>query len=190
MDKLKYLPNVITSLRIAGTAGLLFTVPFSKEFYILYSFCGLTDVLDGAVARATKSSSLLGAKLDSIADLIFYTVMMVLIMPYLWVTLPVRIWYAVGAILIIRLMAYVIAAVKYKCFASIHTYGNKATGLAVFALPYFIMAESVAVGYSIGVCIIAAMSSLEELFMHIEAKEYDPGRKSIFIRRSEKKNSK
>lgn len=185
MDKLKYLPNVITSLRIVGTAGMLFTISFSKGFYILYTFSGLTDVLDGAVARATKSSSLLGAKLDSIADLIFYTVMMVKIMPYLWVTLPVRIWYAVVAILIIRSMAYAIAAVKYKCFASVHTYGNKATGLAVFALPYFIMIEPVAVGYSIGVCIIAALASLEELFMHIKAKEYDSRRKSIFIRQSE-----
>jgi len=179
MDKLKYLPNVITSLRIAGTIGLLFTTPLSKGFYILYTFSGLTDVLDGMVARATKTTSRLGAKLDSVADLIFYTVMMVMIMPHLWVTLPVGIWYAVGTILIIRIAAYITAAVKYKCFASVHTYGNKATGLAVFALPYLIMIEATALGYSIGVCIIAALASLEELFMHIKFKEYDPSRKSI-----------
>ena len=77
MEIFKYPANFITSLRIVGTIGLLFTVPFSKVFYVLYTFSGITDVLDGAVARITGTASSIGAELDSIADLIFYLVMMI-----------------------------------------------------------------------------------------------------------------
>ena len=40
-------------------------------FWTLYLLCGLSDVLDGAVARSTGTVSLLGEKLDTIADIIF-----------------------------------------------------------------------------------------------------------------------
>lgn len=184
MEIFKNPANCITSLRIVGTVGMLFTVPFSKIFYVLYTFSGITDILDGAVARATGMASSLGAKLDSIADLLFYTVMMVKILPYLWEVLPVEIWYFVGAIVLARVITYSISAKKYKQFASMHTYANKLTGLAVFSIPYYIIFESVALGGSIAVCIIAVLAAIEEMLLHLSNDGYDPGRKSILMKQT------
>lgn len=182
MEIFKNPANCITSLRIVGTVCMLFTVPFSKGFYVLYTFSGITDVLDGAVARLTGMASSFGAKLDSIADLLFYTVMMIKILPYLWANLPIWIWYFVAAILIARIITYTVAAKKYGQFASLHTYGNKLTGVAVFAIPYFIVVDNIALGGCICVCVIAALAAMEELVMHINNENYDLHRKSIILK--------
>ena len=92
--------------------------------------------------------------------------------------LPGEIWYAVGAILLIRLMAYGIAAAKYHRFASLHTWLNKLTGGAIFLLPY-VLSWSGGIGYSWGVCLIAFAASAEELAIHLFGNGYDAGRKTI-----------
>lgn len=174
------IPNIITSFRLIGTIGLLFIQPFSAVFYVIYSLCGLSDILDGLIARATKKTSEFGAKLDSVADLLFYSVMLLRILPVLLQQLPDIIWYIVAGILVVRLLAYLVAAVKYHCFASQHTYMNKLTGAAVFTIPYFLtQAGDVLVCFV--VCVIAGIASLEELLIHFMSKEYRPGRKTILM---------
>ena len=95
-EKLLTPPNICTMLRIVGTVGLLLIRPLTLPFYILYTFCGITDVLDGTIARATNSTREFGARLDSIADLIFYAVMIVKFFPILLEVLPVWMWYCIG----------------------------------------------------------------------------------------------
>ena len=163
--------NSITTLRIIGTLCLIFTKPFSKAFYIIYTLSGISDVLDGFIARVTGTSSSFGAKLDSVADLVLYTVMVLKIFPALINRLPIQIWYAVTAVVIVRIVSYLSAAVKYKCFASLHTKLNKITGFAVFMIPYMIKLP-VAVPYCATACGISAASSIEEMVIHIRSKEY------------------
>lgn len=165
------LANYITCIRIIGTVGLLWLEPQSPVFFMVYTLTGLTDVLDGYIARKTNTTSALGAKLDSIADLLFYAVMLGKLLPILWVRLPVGIWYAIGAILCVRLLGYVVAAVKYRQFASLHTYLNKLAGLAVFAVPYILLLP-VAVPLCWGVCAIAGMAAIEELLIHMRNSTY------------------
>ncbi len=66
---LKNLPNFITAMRMVGTVALLLTEPLSVCFYVVYALTGITDALDGFIARKLKVTSELGAKLDSAADL-------------------------------------------------------------------------------------------------------------------------
>ena len=80
--------------------------------------------------------SALGAKLDSAADLLFYGVMLTKFFPLLFAALPRQIWYAVAATVLLRLGAYLTAALKVRRFASPPTVMNKLSGLAVFAVPY------------------------------------------------------
>ncbi len=178
MKKFFTLPNMITSLRIVGTLFLLFIHPFTAAFYIIYTLCGVTDVLDGFIARRTKSISEFGAKLDSIADLLFYSIMIIKVFPILLEVLPMQVWYMVAGVLIIRSACYLLAAIKYRKFASLHTYMNKVTGLAVFSIPYFIR-EPYAVMVCKVIAVIAGTAALEELIMHIVRKEYKPGVKTI-----------
>ena len=61
--------DIITFFRIAGTIPLAVLKPLSAEFFCLYALTGVTDVLDGFIARKTKTAGDFGARLDSIADL-------------------------------------------------------------------------------------------------------------------------
>lgn len=165
-EKFKDLPNSITVMRMVGTVSLLFTKPMSLLFYIVYTIAGLTDVLDGFIARKFKVTSEFGAKLDSIADLMFYSVMLILLIPVLWVRLNKSIWIAVLIALVFRLTAYILSAVKLKEFASSHTVLNKITGLCVFAVPFILFTP-----FASAICWIVAfigiISSLAEMLRYI-----------------------
>ena len=179
MKKIITIPNCITALRLVGALVLLFLTPLSVAFYIVYTLCGLSDMLDGVIARATNSTSEFGAKLDSISDLTFYTVMLLKILPVLWELLPRWIWIAVAGVVAIRLGSYGVAAIRYRRFASLHTYLNKCTGAMLFAVPYF-LSLPFAVGYCIAVCAMGGAASSEELVLHIGAKDYNPRLKSVW----------
>ena len=159
--------NYITLARIAGTVGLLFLKPLTHTFFILYSICGLTDVLDGFVARRTNTASEFGSKLDSISDLIFYTVIMIMILPDLWIQLDRWIWFWVALILILRIACYIIAFVKKHKFASPHTKLNKVTGFLVFMVPFFLKFK-IMEAYAVITAVIATFAVLYEISLHIK----------------------
>ena len=167
-----------TSMRIAASLFLLFLPLCSAGFFTVYTLTGLTDVLDGWLARKTGTASDFGARLDSIADLLFYGIVLFRLAPVLWQKLPAGAWYAVVVIVLVRLAAYATAAIKYHRFAALHTWLNKLTGIGVFLLPY-VFAVSTGVAYSWAVCMLAFAASLEELMIHLCRKNYQADRKSI-----------
>jgi len=175
----KNLPNCITSLRILGTASLLFVDPFTSAFFAIYTLSGLSDVFDGAIARLMKTTSRFGAKLDSVADMLFYAVMIFKIFPVLWSKLPKIFWIVLCCVVSVRIIAYTVAALKYHRFSSLHTHMNKLSGFAVFTVPYFIHLGC-AVPLCWTVCVISGIASLEELIIHIRSKDYSTENKSIF----------
>ena len=168
---LSSIPNLITMVRIIGSLCLFFVKPLSTSFYIIYTISGLSDAVDGFVARKTNSISELGSKLDSIADLTFYIVMIMRIFPMLWEKLPFWMWYMVIAAVIMRISSYSIAAIKFHKFSSLHTLLNKSAGLLIFFVPYFINLGMLS-PYCTIICIIGIVSSLEELVIHLTRKEY------------------
>ena len=93
--------------------------------------------------------------------------MVLKIFPALREKLPWEIWIAVTAIVLIRLFSYVATALKYRRFTSLHTKLNKITGFVVFMIPYMINL-SVAVPYCVTACGVSAVSSLEQLLIHIK----------------------
>lgn len=172
------LPNIITSFRIFGGISLIFVEPLTLAFFIIYTLSGISDALDGWLARRFNVVTALGTVLDSIADIIFYSVMLFRIAPLLIERLPNRIWIAVAAVLLVRIASYTLAAVKYHRFASLHTYLNKLTGVTMFTVPYFIKLP-IGNAVCVIVCSIAAVAALEELLIHVKSKQYDENAKSI-----------
>ena len=171
----KYIPSILTALRMLGAVLLLLTKPLTLPFYLLHIFCGLTDALDGAFARALHASSRLGAQLDSIADLMFYGVMMGKLMPILLERMPSSLWWIVGAAVFIRLCAYGVAAATQHRFSALHTILNKLTGLLVFLIPGM-LALPAAVPLCHGVAVMALISSAHELWPHIRAARNAKGK--------------
>ena len=131
------------------------------------------------VRGKAKTPTEFGAKLDSIADLLFYTLVIIRLLPVLLRLLPTWIWYIVGGIVLVRLIAYLTAALKFHRFASLHTRMNKITGGAVFLLPYFLVLPCATV-YCFFVVGVACISSLEELVIHITRKEYHSNMNALF----------
>ena len=174
--------NYITCIRIIGALVMVWLEPLSTEFLVVYSLCGVSDALDGFIARTTNTTTKLGTILDSVADLIFYSVMLFCVFPTLWAILPKWVWALTVSVLVIRLGSYVITAIKYRRFASQHTYFNKATGLSLFLVPYMLKTP-IAIGYCIAVCIIGGLASLEELLIHLLGKEYIPEQKGLFFKK-------
>ena len=168
----------ITYIRIVGTFIMLFATPFSGAFYTIYTISGISDVLDGYVARKTNQVSEFGAKLDSMADIFFYAVMVFKIFPALLSKLPFGFWCAVVAVVVVRICAYIVAAAKFKCFASLHTYMNKLTGFASFTLPY-VAPFKVLFAFCVVTCVISAVAWCEELIIHIKSKKYNPNVKTL-----------
>ena len=171
--------DTVTAMRIAASLFLPFFHVQSIWFLVIYTFAGLTDVLDGWIARKFGMESEFGARLDSIADLVFYGILLIYLLPVLYWILPGEIWYAVWGIVVIRLLAYITAAVKFHRFASLHTWLNKLTGVAVFLLPYVLWSSYIDI-YSWFVCVLAFAASLEELSIHLFRTEYLADRKGLY----------
>ncbi|MDD8048230.1 MAG: CDP-alcohol phosphatidyltransferase family protein [Thomasclavelia sp.] len=170
--------NIITLFRIVFATAMLFQPPFSMIFWFCYFGAGLTDFLDGYVARKLDQKSSAGAKLDSIADLFFAVVVAVIIIKN--IVFPIWIWVCIIIVAVLRIISYIIGFYKYKTFASLHTYANKATGLMIFAFPLLYYTFGLIVA-GILVCIVSLLSSLEELIITIKSKELNRDCKSIFI---------
>ncbi len=166
--------------RILGAVLLFFIEPLSLWFYIIYTAAGVTDLLDGFIARITHSQSELGSQLDSVADLILYICLALRILPELYLRLPRVIWAAVATVLAIRLSAYITAYLKFRRFASIHTYLNKLTSAAVFLIPYALLL-GVETAYCWTGAVISFLASLEELVIHLISRDYPSGKKSLFL---------
>lgn len=180
--------NCVTSLRIIGAIGLMFAVPASGVFYLLYWICGVSDALDGWIARRTGSAGEFGARLDSVADLMFYGVLAAKLLPALHARLPEMMWWMIGGIVLVRLCAYGVAAVKYRRFAALHTWMNKLTGAAVFAVPCILPLKAF-VPLCAVFCGIAALAALEELLIHICSEEYQADRKSLFWKMARRRDA-
>ncbi len=158
----KNLANIITLSRLVGTFALLFTNVLSARFFLIYIWCGVSDVLDGYVARTLKTTSTLGSKLDSISDLSFYTVMMIMIFRHLRKYLPHYVWILIYLAVGVRALCYVAVGLHKGCFESRHTVFNKITSFMMFFLP-FVVESRFLTPYSLMILLVAFVSNFEEI---------------------------
>ena len=164
-------------IRIVCSVFILLTKPFSSLFWILYVVCGISDILDGFVARIMKQESKFGAKLDSIADIIFISSVTTVLIPI--IKIPNWVWIFAFAVIFIRISSYLVGLKKFSTFTSLHTYANKLTGLLLFAIPVFYVIFNFNV-IAVILSISAILSALEELIIIISEKELNENCKSLF----------
>jgi len=108
----KHLPNIITALRIAGSIGLLFCNTNGWMFWTLYVFCGISDMIDGWLARRLHAESKTGSILDSIADLSFVVCCAIKLLPIL--SIPPWLWIWAGIIVIIKIVNQISSLIIIK----------------------------------------------------------------------------
>ena len=148
--------NALTISRILCGVCLLFFEVFSLSFYILYVVCGLSDMLDGFVARKTKSATEFDSKLDSIADVVFLICASVKLLPE--IDLPPWIWLWILLIFIVKIVALVLK----KTITLSHNRLNKICGFLLFIFPLTLSFITIEYSASI-ICILASISAIWEI---------------------------
>ena len=151
--------NVLTIGRIALSIALLIPATFSPAFFALYVLAGATDMLDGYIARRTGTESDLGAKLDSIADLILVVVCLVKILPA--IPVPTWLWIWAAAIVLVKAVNAISGFVVEKRLVMPHTMANKVAGFVVFLVPFAIPLFGITVPAIIA-CAIATFAAVQE----------------------------
>ena len=127
---MKRIPNLLSALRIALCLPLLLVDAMTMPFWTLYVIAGLTDMLDGFLARRWGVESLFGARLDSLADFVFVLAVGYKLFPYL--KLPTTLWIMIGLIALIKVVNAISSYVVKHRIEFLHTKANKLTGFLLF----------------------------------------------------------
>ena len=174
----KQIANILSGLRVAVAAILIAFSDFSKAFLALYTLCGVTDLLDGPIARATKSESLLGAKLDTAGDVLTYFAMGKILMAKKYLSLQTFLWFLPP--LFLMFVSALLAAHKFHTFFFTHNALSKLLGLGLFFTPFVAVTDAFS-GYLTALWVIACFAGIEMLA--IVAFSRTPNADTLFLHR-------
>ena len=151
--------NIITGFRVLISIALLFCPVFSPVFYILYQIAGLSDMIDGTIARRTNTVSEFGAKFDTAADFVFVVVCLIRFLPV--ISIPAWLYVWIILIALIKIIIIISGYVVQKKLVAVHSVMNKVTGVLLFILP--LTFSIVPLKYSaLPVCAVATFAAVQE----------------------------
>lgn len=143
---------------------------------------GLTDVLDGPVARYTGRSSPLGGQLDSTADILLMGSIFwwfVILSPEFFLdnATPLLVWAVVGTVSVVA------TYVKFGRFGNLHLYSAKTAGVVgyLFVVWYFTFGDYSPAFFTF-TAVLAVLAASETLLVALTRREAGDGVGSIFIR--------
>lgn len=163
--------NVITCFRILCGLILLFCPTFSGRFYLFYLLGGISDVLDGMVARHLGTKTRLGARLDTAADSLFTVIVLIKVLRAVTVPRWMLLWIAVIAV--VKCVNMIGGIVRLGHFAAEHSLLNKLCGGMLFAIPLCIgrFPWQPVAGLMILSCAVATVAAIEESIAVFTGKE-------------------
>ena len=151
--------NIITGFRVLISIALLFCPVFSPVFYVLYLIAGLSDMIDGTIARRTNTVSEFGARFDTAADFVFVVVCLIKLLPV--ISMPVWLWLWIVMIALIKTVNIISGYIVQRKLAVVHSVMNKVTGVMLFILP--LTFSIVPLKYlAIPVCAVATFAAVQE----------------------------
>jgi len=141
-DRIVTIPNVLSVVRLALVPVFLYLVlgPKQDEYALLVLVVsGVTDYLDGKLARSLHQTSALGAILDPVADRLFILAVVVglwqrdIIPIWLALVLPLRDIFLFGLVPFLRTRGY--------SSLPVHFLGKAATAALLYALPLLLLGD-------------------------------------------------
>ena len=124
------IPDLLSASRIVLCIPLLLVDAMTLPFWILYLIAGITDMLDGFLARRWGVESKFGARLDSLADFVFVLAVGYKLFP--WLKLPAALWMMIGLIALVKTVNAISSIVVNRRIVFLHTKANKLTGFLLF----------------------------------------------------------
>lgn len=152
--------NAITLLRILIVPALAYTAIIRESTFFLFLFVigGLTDVLDGYVARKYGYQTETGSALDTIADMLFYPsgLLAALFVPEL-----AKNWEVIVGVIVLLGIAMTTCAIRGKMYLS-----HELTAKAASASMFLFIVITIAIGYSVIffgiVALLASVAAIEK----------------------------
>ncbi len=173
------IPNQLTLLRILliPVFVLVFYLPYEWNNLVacvIFTLAGITDVLDGYLARKLNQTSSLGAFLDPVADKLMVAVALVLLVqqnPDIYLTLAAAV--IIGREITVSALREWMAEIGARSKVAVSILGKLKTMAQMFALGFLIFEKSV-LGlpiYEIGLILlyIAAFLTLISMFQYLLA---------------------
>lgn len=143
-DRIVTIPNLLSVVRLLLVPVFLWLVlgPKQDEWALLVLvFSGITDYLDGKLARRFNQTSALGAILDPVADRLFILAVVVglwmrdIIPWWLMLVLPLRDVFLFSLVPFLRTRGY--------SSLPVHFLGKAATAALLYALPLLLLGDGV-----------------------------------------------
>lgn len=179
----KHIANIVTLSRVAGAIVLFFCRDISTLFLSIYVFCGLTDLIDGPIARKTGSSSALGASLDTIGDVLTYLALTKILVAQRAVPYWILAWILSDGVLFG--ICAIISRLRFGKFYLPHSYLGKVFGGSVFALPVAMRFMPGKVWMSV-ICTVASIHAVELFYIQLKSKTAQPFVATVFSVNREK----
>lgn len=149
-------------------------------FLGMFILIGVTDKLDGTIARYLNQTSHLGAKLDTMADMVFYP----LIALWLYRFSPQVVegwWYLVYVLMALFFIKMVLGKQKFGEIPVFHTIGGKTFAASLY---FFMIIAILYPGLASQVfpvlCVIGYINQIEEMYIFITRDSVDENIRSVF----------
>jgi CDP-diacylglycerol--glycerol-3-phosphate 3-phosphatidyltransferase len=140
---------------------------------------GVTDMIDGPIARRLKATSQSGAIIDSVADMVFVGFIILLPVMGLWAWLLLSMYIALAY----KVGSGLIGYIKHREMVLLHTYGNKLLALFLFSIPivyYFVGASLFVNIYTLFGMVCIFVITTEEILINLLLSKPNRDIQSIF----------
>ncbi len=187
LNQLKTIPNMLSISRLVLIPAMIIPCFFLNDeqqaksiFLIMFIVIGITDKLDGTIARYLNQTSHLGAKLDTMADMVFYP----LIALWLYRFSPEVVsgwWNLIYILMALFFLKLILGKIKFREIPVFHTIGGKtfAASLYFFMIVAILYPDTAAKLFPI-LCLIGYINQIEEMYIFITRDNVDENIKSVF----------
>jgi len=174
--------NLITFYRLVA-APLLVLLLLYKQFSLfkwLLALSFFTDAIDGWLARRFQVISVLGARIDSVADDLTILVAILGIIIYRPGFLPGK-WMLVGAMTLLYITQNSMALIRYRKLTSFHTYIAKVAAVlqGVFLVLFFFLTQALQALFYI-MAGITILDLAEEILLVVVLPQWEANVKGLY----------
>ena len=176
---MKYVPNVLSIMRLILIIPLMLLTPLELPFMIIYVVAGVSDMIDGSIARKFNVTSQFGAALDGGADILLVLVVLFRLIPLIEISNWIFIWIIFAVIM--KLSSSVIGYIRHKQIIFLHTYAGKTFIFMLFLFPVFYLffeADTIL----IVLLIIAMFVFAEDIYINATSTEVNLDDKGLLFR--------
>ena len=187
ISDLKTIPNMLSISRLILIPAILIPAYYIQDepqarfvFLIMFIVIGVTDKLDGTLARYLNQTTALGAKLDTIADMVFYP--LIALWLYRFESGVVGEWWnLVYFLLVLYFFKMITGKIKFGYVPAFHTIGAKTFSASLYFFMIAAILDPVLAKSIFPVlCVIGYINQLEETYILLTRDSVDENIRSVF----------